>query len=45
MGPCIVGDKSALEIVHAWINAKFMGEERHFKRLEKLKAIENKLYK
>jgi ribose 5-phosphate isomerase B len=45
MGPRIVGDKLALEIVHAWINAKFTGEERHFKRLEKLKAIENKLYK
>jgi RpiB/LacA/LacB family sugar-phosphate isomerase len=45
MGPRIIGDKLALEIVHAWINATFTGEDRHVKRLAKLKAIEEKLYK
>ena len=45
MGPRIIGDKLALENVRAWINAKFTGEERHVKRLEKLKAIEKQLYK
>jgi RpiB/LacA/LacB family sugar-phosphate isomerase len=45
MGPRIIGDKLALEIVHAWINARFTGEDRHVKRLAKLKAIEQKLYK
>ncbi|MCI0413768.1 ribose 5-phosphate isomerase B [bacterium] len=45
MGPRIIGDKLALEIVGVWIKAKFTGEERHVKRLEKLKAIEKQLYK
>ena len=45
MGPRIIGDKLALEIVHAWINARFTGEDRHVKRLAKLKAIEKELYK
>jgi ribose 5-phosphate isomerase B len=45
MGPRIIGDKLALEIVRTWIDAKFTGEERHVKRLDKLKAIERKLYK
>ena len=45
MGPRIIGDKLALEIVRTWIDAKFTGEERHVKRLAKLKAIEQKLYK
>jgi ribose 5-phosphate isomerase B len=45
MGPRIIGDKLALEIVRAWVDAKFTGEDRHIKRLDKLKAIEKKLYK
>jgi ribose 5-phosphate isomerase B len=45
MGPRIIGDKLALEIVRTWIDAKFTGEDRHVKRLDKLKAIEKKLYK
>jgi ribose 5-phosphate isomerase B len=37
----VVGVELALEIVRAFVAAKFTGEERHRRRLEKIKAIEN----
>lgn len=40
MGPRVIGEKLALEIVNAWVHAAFTGEERHARRLAKVKAIE-----
>lgn len=45
MGPRIIGDKLALEIVNAWIHARFTGEERHVRRLAKVQAIEDQFKK
>jgi ribose 5-phosphate isomerase B len=45
MGPRVIGEMLALEIIRAWVNAKFTGEARHVQRLEKIKAIEKQLYK
>ena len=45
MGQRIIGIELAKEIVAAFLNAKFSGEERHIRRLEKLRIIENKTMK
>jgi ribose 5-phosphate isomerase B len=36
----IIGGALAEEIVHAFVGAKFTGEERHQRRLDKVNAIE-----
>ena len=41
LGARVVGEELALEIVRAFEGAKFSGEERHRRRLEKIQAIEN----
>jgi ribose 5-phosphate isomerase B len=41
LGARVVGEELALEIVHAFVNAKFSGEERHRRRLEKIARIES----
>ena len=41
LGARVVGEELALEIVRAFVAAKFSGEERHRRRLEKIQAIEN----
>ena len=41
LGARVVGEELALEIVRAFVGAKFSGEERHRRRLEKIQAIEN----
>ena len=40
LGARIIGIEIAKEIVTAFLHARFSGEERHRRRLEKLKAIE-----
>jgi ribose 5-phosphate isomerase B len=41
LGARVVGRELALEIVRAFVNARFTGEERHRRRLAKIKDIEN----
>lgn len=40
LGARIVGIELAMELVRAFVNAKFTGEERHMRRLDKVLAIE-----
>jgi ribose 5-phosphate isomerase B len=40
LGARIVGEAVALEVVDAFIAARFSGEERHVRRLAKVRAIE-----
>src|SRR5215213_8580133 len=40
LGARVVGRELALEIVRAFVNARFTGEERHLRRLAKINAIE-----
>ena len=42
LGARVVGEELALEIVRAFVAARFSGEERHKRRLEKIDAIEKK---
>jgi ribose 5-phosphate isomerase B len=42
MGSRVVGDQLAFEIVRAYLAAVFSGEERHVRRLAKIRAIEEK---
>ncbi len=40
LGARVVGEKLAESVVEAFLDAAFTGEERHRRRLEKLKALE-----
>ncbi|MBI3328924.1 MAG: ribose 5-phosphate isomerase B [Nitrospinae bacterium] len=42
LGARIIGPEVAREIVHAFVCAQFTGEERHVRRLNKVKTIEAK---
>jgi len=42
LGARVVGQELALDIVRAFVAARFTGEERHRRRLEKIVAIEKK---
>ena len=42
LGARVVGEELALEIVRAFVAARFSGEERHKRRLERIDAIEKK---
>jgi ribose 5-phosphate isomerase B len=42
LGARIIGDAVALEIVQAFLQARFTGEERHVRRLDKVKALEDR---
>ena len=41
LGARIIGPEVVPELVRAFLGARFTGEERHVRRLEKIKAIEN----
>jgi ribose 5-phosphate isomerase B len=43
LGARVVGVELALELVRAFVAAKFSGEERHRRRLAKIEALENEL--
>lgn len=45
MGERVVGPGLMLEIVDAFLNTGFSGEERHIKRVSKIKALEEKNFK
>ena len=45
VGARIIGAEPAKEIVRSFLKAKFTGEERHTRRLNKVKAIESKFLK
>ncbi len=40
LGARVIGEELALDVVRSWVAAKFSGEERHTRRLNKVKAIE-----
>jgi len=41
LGERVIGEELAREIVIAFLSASFSGEERHVRRLDKVRAIEN----
>ena len=43
LGGRVVGVELARELIHAFLNARFTGEERHLRRLAKVTALENPL--
>jgi len=45
LGGRVIGSGLAKEIVKVWLNTDFSGEERHLKRLNKIKQEEDKIYK
>ena len=42
LGGRVIGEEMARELVRAYVNAHFTGEERHVRRLTKVHAIEEK---
>jgi len=44
LGAKILTEEDALKAVELWLKAPFTNEERHARRIEKIKAIENKNY-
>lgn len=42
LGSCVVGLELAKELVRVFVGAEFTGEERHRRRLEKIKALETR---
>jgi ribose 5-phosphate isomerase B len=40
IGGGIIGDSLAMEVTQAFLNAKFIEEERYIRRLDKVKKIE-----
>ena len=42
LGARIIGFELAKEVVHSFLNAQFSGDERHQRRLDKIKAIEER---
>jgi ribose 5-phosphate isomerase B len=45
LGPRVIGEKLALEILGVWIKAKFTKEARHKRRLAKIASIEKEFLK
>jgi ribose 5-phosphate isomerase B len=43
LGGRVIGIKIAEELISAFLNARFIGAERHKRRLEKVKALENNM--
>lgn len=42
LGARVIGNELAKDLVHAFLNARFSGKERHQKRLNKIKDLENR---
>jgi ribose 5-phosphate isomerase B len=42
MGGRVIGESVALELVSAFVDSKYTAEDRHQRRLEKVKAIEGR---
>lgn len=45
MGERVIGAGLMLEIIEAFLTTDFSGDERHVRRVEKIKALENKNFK
>jgi ribose 5-phosphate isomerase B len=45
LGARVIGTEAALELIRTFLSATFTGEERHLRRLEKVKEIEKKYCK
>jgi len=45
MGSRVIGNNTAYDLVEGFLGAKFSGEERHVRRLAKVKAIEDSQFK
>ena len=45
LGGRVIGESVALELVRAFLGAKYTGEDRHQRRLKKVKAIEGRYMK
>jgi ribose 5-phosphate isomerase B len=45
MGPRVIGEELALDIVRIWLDARFTSEDRHVKRLQKIHSIEKENFK
>lgn len=45
LGSRVVGEKLSEDVVKAYLGAKFTNEERHLRRLAKVKAIEQRMLK
>jgi RpiB/LacA/LacB family sugar-phosphate isomerase len=43
LGARVIGSEMARELVRAFLSAEFTGEERHQRRLDKIKAIERRV--
>ncbi|TLD39819.1 MAG: Ribose 5-phosphate isomerase B [Candidatus Jettenia ecosi] len=44
LGACVVGRELVRELVQAFVGAKFTGEERHRRRLEKIRMLEKRYH-
>jgi ribose 5-phosphate isomerase B len=42
LGGRVIGDRLAEELVEAFLNARYIGEERHQRRLDKVARLETK---
>jgi ribose 5-phosphate isomerase B len=42
LGARVIGEELGCELVRAFLGAKFTGETRHVRRLEKIKALEQR---
>ena len=42
LGSRVVGEELAVDIVRSFVAARFTGEERHLRRLEKIRAMESR---
>ena len=40
LGARVIGEQLAIEVIRAWVQARFSNAERHKRRLGKVKAIE-----
>ena len=45
LGGRVIGPQTAIELVNAYVAAKFTGEERHARRLQKVEALEERFGK
>ena len=41
LGARVIGSEVAMELINAFLHAKFTREDRHVRRLEKIRALEN----
>lgn len=45
LGARTMSQQEAIRLVHLWLKTPFSGKDRHARRLQKIKGLENKLFK